>query len=124
MRSKKANIVITGSIPSKKNSKRWIVRGNRKFLVPSENHEKWHSGALWQLKSCKDKFSVCSIKAVFYFPTKHKKDLSNAWESLGDLLVDAGILEDDNCFVVHDLRLVFGGVSPMHPRAEIEILSS
>lgn len=38
-----------------------------------------------------------------------------------DLLVDAGILADDNWFVVPQLKLRFGGKDKINPRCEIII---
>ena len=38
-----------------------------------------------------------------------------------DLLVDAGVLPDDNWFVVDTALLKFGGVDKENPRVEVEI---
>jgi hypothetical protein len=38
-----------------------------------------------------------------------------------DLLVDAGIIDDDNWYVVPEVRFKFGGVDRLNPRAEITI---
>jgi hypothetical protein len=38
-----------------------------------------------------------------------------------DLLVDCGIIEDDNWFVVPEVRAKFGGVDKDNSRAEITI---
>lgn len=56
------------------------------------------------------------------FPnSKRKADLTNKAESIMDALVDAGVLEDDNWFVCGDIRLLFGGIDRLNPRAEVEI---
>jgi hypothetical protein len=38
-----------------------------------------------------------------------------------DLLVDSGVLEDDDYRIVPALHLIFGAVDPKMPRAEIDI---
>jgi Holliday junction resolvase RusA-like endonuclease len=52
---------------------------------------------------------------------KRASDLTNKAESIMDLLVDAGILSDDNWFVVPNVELIFAGVDPKKPRAVIKI---
>jgi len=64
------------------------------------------------------------ISITFYPDTRRTFDLSNAAESVMDLLVDAEILSDDNWSVVPDLTLHFGAVDPKNPRAEIDIARS
>lgn len=116
-------IKLTGRIPSKKNSKQWIFRGGRKFLVPSANYSAWHEEKLWELKQYKVKNPItrCKIEILIFFPDNIKSDLTNKAESLMDLLVDYGILEDDNHKICYDLRLVSGGVDKDNPRAIITI---
>lgn len=62
-----------------------------------------------------------SILAVFFPPDRRKADLSNKFESVADLLVDAGVLEDDNWFVCPSVTIELGEVDKENPRVEIEI---
>ena len=121
----KLEIILTGRIPSKKNSKQWIFRGGRKFLVPSANYSIWHEEKMWELKkyiNCvKSPITRCQIDITIFFPDNIKSDLSNKAESIMDLLVDAIVLEDDNHKVCHDLHLISGGVDKENPRAIIII---
>ena len=64
--------------------------------------------------------SLTQISIKIYAPDKRKADLTNKAESIMDLLVDNGKIEDDNWFVIGDIRLLFGGVDKVNPRAEIE----
>ncbi len=64
------------------------------------------------------------VSITFYPDTRRTFDLSNAAESVMDLLVDAAILADDSWSVVPDLSLHFGEVDPKNPRAEIGIARS
>ena len=63
------------------------------------------------------------LEMILYASTKRKADLSNRFESIADLLVDAGIIEDDNYFVVPEVLMKFGGIDKTNPRAEITIIT-
>ena len=94
-------------MPSKKNSKKIITtRSGRRLLISSDSHRNWHTGAMWQLKIYgMPQISECEVIALFKVPDKRRRDLSNMWESVGDVLVDAGILEDDSMFHIKQLVL-------------------
>lgn len=116
-------ITIYGRIPSKKNST-WtaIIRG-RLIRLPSQKYKEWHKDASLQLRGTrtfKDKH-IRGLRITFYAPDRRATDLTNKAESIMDLLVDNGVLEDDNWFVVPNIELVFGGVDKEKPRAEILI---
>lgn len=115
---------IHGRIPSKKNQKRMICKGNRPLLLSSEKHKEWHKEQSLLIKKYRPKtpFDNCKIKMMFYAPDKRKADLTNKAESVMDLLVDNGFVEDDNWFNVYGIGLGFGGVSKENPRVEIEII--
>jgi len=116
-------------IPSpKKNGKRWIARGGKKYLVPSENHEVWHYDATVELLRQigvygREMFPVemPKIEILFYTKDKKRRDSTNCADSVMDLLVDLGIIKDDNMVEVSDLRLVWGGVIRDNPYTEIRI---
>lgn len=100
------NITLTGRIPSKKNSRINTKKG-RSF--PSKSYSLWHAEAMIQLASQgvnKLKLeSVESIELKFTFGDLRKADLTNKTESVMDLLVDYGFLEDDNWMVVPEIHL-------------------
>lgn len=115
---------ITGNIPSKKNSKQWIMRGGRKLLVPSDRHESWHDDASWQIKvqpRPANPLEKAAIVITIFAENMRPGDLTNKAESIMDLLVDMEILKDDNWFICGDIHLKFGGVERENPRAIIEI---
>ncbi len=117
-------ITLLGRIPSKKNSKQWIIRGGRRLLVPSANYAAWHEENIWYLKEYHLSHPIdsrCSVEIKIYFPDNIKADLSNKAESIMDLLVDGGILLDDNHKICPDLHLISMGVDKDNPRAEITI---
>lgn len=116
-------IVITGNIPSKKNSKQIVHSKGRTFLIPSKNHKDWHTEAMSQLAGIKPVArQIERVELTFYPSTKRLFDLSNKAESIMDLLVDAGIIEDDNYSIVPKLILDIGEQDKKNPRCEISIL--
>jgi hypothetical protein len=118
-------LTLKGDVPSKKNSKRVFCRGGRPVVLPSEAYVAWHEEQLYALPKTKNAPLGCftSIVCTFYPRTKRKADLSNKFESVADLLVDALILEDDNWFILGEVVLRFGGVDTKNPRVEIVIES-
>lgn len=117
----KLKLTITGTVPSKKNQKQIAYVRGRPIIVPSQNHRQWLGDAIKQLYGTKPMICPVSVVITLYPVDRRKGDLTNKAESVMDLLVDAGILEDDNWFAVPDVHLKFGGVDPKNPRAEVEI---
>lgn len=78
---------------------------------------------MWELKiQNTDRVeNISKIEITIYAPDKRKADKTNKAESIMDLMVDAGIIEDDNWFVFPELNLKFGGVDREFPRAEVVI---
>jgi hypothetical protein len=103
-------IILYNRIPSKKNAKIISCRGSRPMLFPSANHKKWHIDASKQLIGQKPIPPNIPITFTYYAPDNRAGDLSNKFESVADLLVDNGLIEDDNWFILDDIRLKFGGV--------------
>lgn len=97
MEIKYIDFTIKGRPASKKNSKRWIYRGGRKFLVPSEAHDKFNAHGRQQLNDMKiGKFTGdVRINYVFYQKGGLSQDVDNAMCSINDLLQDAKIIKDD-----------------------------
>lgn len=115
-------ITLKGSVPSKKNNKQITYRNGRLGLRSSDNYLAWNYEQLMTMKRVKPiKGPVRSIAITFFIDSKRKTDLTNKAESVMDLLVDAGIIEDDNCFIVPYVLLIFGGVDKTNPRALVNI---
>lgn len=112
-------LIITGSTPSKKNSKIMVCRGRVPILLPSSKYTEWHKDAINQLKG-KSIIKKDKIILTFFAKDNRKFDLTNKAESIMDTLVDARLLKDDNYSIVPDLHLKFGGVDSSNPRCEIE----
>lgn len=98
---------LSGRIPSKKNS-RITTKSGRSF--PSKAYSAWHKDAMAQLMFLgigKDGIEKCSVELHIRFPDLRRADLTNKAESVMDLLVDYGLLADDNWKVVG--RVVLSG---------------
>lgn len=113
-------LTLKGDVPSKKNSRVIFWRNGRPFSVPSANHKEWHDDNLWLLKRKKAE-TPCRMHMVFYPSTKRKSDLTNKAESVADLLVDGGVIPDDNWFVVSHIVLSLGEVDKKNPRVEVTL---
>ena len=89
-------LVFESHIPSKKNS-RSVGRNN--IPLPSKAFQRWHKTELATLQDAPAIPSPVSITYEFWIGGKDSPrefDLSNAEESINDLLVDAGIIADDS----------------------------
>ena len=111
--------IIYGLTPSKKNSKIISCRGNRPCLFPSSKYTEWHKDALVQIIGMKP-IEANKLTLTFYAGDNRKFDLTNKAESIMDLLVDAGIIEDDNYSIIGELTLKFGGVEKDNARCQID----
>lgn len=111
-------IILLGRIPSKKNSKTMICRGRFPMLLPSQRYVDWHKDATKQLLK-KPLPDIIEMTILFYLPDARRTDLTNKAESIMDLLVDNGIIADDNWNIVPRLILDCKGIDRLNPRAEI-----
>ena len=122
----KTTIIFEGNVPSKKNSKQIRRKGKQRFIASSDAYAAWNAGEIQRLRSLgvQGLLPPYSIYVDVYAVDETRADLSNKFESIADTLVDAGILEDDNWFVLDEVQLRFGGVDREDPRIEVEIRSS
>jgi len=122
---KHKTFILLGRIVPKKNSRMIFVRGGRIVNIPSKKYQEWHKLASDQLiyqGSLQIKIKVVvGIDIIFYFPDDRKKDMSNAAESIMDLLVDCKVIKDDCWQVVNSLTLYAMRIDRKNPRAEVTI---
>ena len=129
------NIVFGGRIPSKKDGQ--MIRTNKRtgksFVAPSKKHDAWKKAELLHLLAVKQTIKTAGVvlplvagniyktNITVYFPDRRKADIINKVETIQDILVDAGIIEDDNRFVL-DYLVLKGGYDKENPRVEVQIL--
>lgn len=102
MTSKEGPILYTGTIMgtpiTKKNSNRIITgRHGQPVIIPSAQFERYQEAALKQLKRIdKPIHQPCNVMVEYHVPNLIRRDLVNLLAATCDILVAAGILEDDN----------------------------
>lgn len=115
---------IEGQVPAQKNAKKSFInrRTGKPFIMTDPKVKAWQEDASKQLIEAHiTPFKgVVGVSAIFYHKDKRKRDIDNELASIMDLLKNNGIIEDDNCFIVPDIHIVFGGVSDT-PGAKITI---
>lgn len=118
---------ISGQTPSSKNSPTVFVRGGKIIHLPNKLYLKWKKTAVAQVleqvnrynKSLKWKYPV-DVYLFFVRDSKRIWDYNNVSQAVMDVLVSAGVIEDDD---VYHCRPVFEGFSiDKHcPKVIIEI---
>ena len=121
-------LTLPGAPRTKKNSQRIIEKKNKKpAVLPSKAFSKYEVKCLNYLRRCelpKDLLPIrepVNLCAIYYRDTTGIVDLVGLLQATNDILVDAGILADDNSNIVasHDgSRVMF---DKQKPRAEITI---
>lgn len=112
---------------TKKNSQRIIRVKDRPVIIPSSKYVRYEQEAIKHLQTYLGSTEPpridkpCNVECKFYMPTHLRVDLNNLLEAATDVLVRAGILEDDNSQVVasHDGSRVF--YDKENPRTVINI---
>lgn len=110
---------------TKKNSQQILTnkKTGRSFIAPSTRYKQYEREAAWFLKPRPPRPIDCAVnvKCLFYMPTRRLVDLTNLLEAVDDVLVNEGILADDNSRIVvaHDGSRVLYDKS--NPRTEITI---
>lgn len=122
------NVIIKFVVPippvTKKNHQRILKnrRTGKSFVAPSEQYDNYKNSALWFIpkRGVPIDFPV-NIKCLFFLPDQRRCDLTNHLESIDDILVEAGLILDDNYKILaaHDGSRVL--VDKSNPRTEIEI---
>ena len=122
-----AGITFTIDLPprSKKNSQQILVnrKTGRPFISPSSAYKAYRAAALMLIPvSARQNIDYpVNVQAVYYMPTRRACDLTNLLEATDDILVDAGVIVDDNFNVIagHDGSRVL--YDKEHPRTEVTI---
>lgn len=116
-------IILYGDPRTKKNSARILKsRSGGRFVAPSKAYVGYETDCLRQIKRPHSPISArVNVRCVYYMATRRKVDLANLIEATCDILVEAGVLADDNSRIVaaHDgSRVEYSG---QNPRTEIWI---
>ena len=118
-------IVLKGRPITKKNHQQIIWIKGHPSIKPSKAYEQYSKDCRWQLNVLRlgemKISSPINLRCVYYMPTRHRVDLVNLLEATCDILVECGLLADDNSKIVvsHDGSRV--EYDKYNPRVEIEI---
>lgn len=116
-------LTLYGDPRTKKNSARILrTRSGTPFVAPSKAYVDYETDCLWQIRAPPAPISArVNVRCVYYMATRRSVDLANLIEATTDILVKAGVLEDDNSKIVaaHDGSRV--ELDRKNPRVEIEI---
>lgn len=109
---------------SKKNSQQILINPatGRPFVAPSKKYKEYEKAALWYIPKTKTPIDYpVNVKCLFYMPTRRKCDLTNMLEAIDDVMVKAGLIEDDNFTIIagHDGSRVL--YDKYNPRTEVYI---
>lgn len=107
---------------TKKNSQRIVkTKNGGHCILPSKQYTQYEKDAMWFIPGGETIKHPVNVKAVFYMDTRRRVDLVNLQEALLDVLVRAGLLEDDNCTIVASMdgsRVLY---DKERPRTEVII---
>ena len=101
------DFILQGETPAKKNSRINLKNGRS---IPSKRYRDWHEVALAQLRlqlpeDMQTIESPCQIVLFFTHGDLRRRDSDNGCSSIMDLLVDAGVLKDDNWQIVRQINV-------------------
>ena len=115
---------IQGETPAKKNSRITLPNGR---TIPSKKYREWHEIAAVQILAQKGSQRLSealqralTLDVMFYHGDMRKRDCDNGLSSICDLLVDCGVLADDNWQIVNEVH-VFNAYDKNNARAFIRI---
>lgn len=108
---------------TKKNSQRMArSRDGRMFPVQSKEYVKFERECLKLLKEDREPISEpVNVKCVYYVKDNRTRDLVNLQNATLDILVKAGILEDDKWQIVQSMDGSRVYIDKEEPRTEITI---
>lgn len=107
---------------TKKNSQRIVRCGAYSKIVSSAAYTAYEKSAGYFLPRRGAHIArPCEVTALFYMKTRRRVDLTNLLEALDDLLVNYGVLDDDNSSIIvsHDGSRVY--YDKAHPRTEVTV---
>jgi Holliday junction resolvase RusA-like endonuclease len=120
---------VSGRPYVKKSNQRVVPvmrKGKPSFTkIDTPVYKQWHKRALQELNRQRIPAHPIkqrlNMKAVFYMPDRNRVDLSALYEGIQDVLVEVGVIADDNFKIIagHDGSRVL--IDKNNPRMEIEL---
>ncbi len=108
---------------TKKNSQRIVTVKGRPIIIPSKAYKDYERDCMPFMPMVDTIDYPVNVKAVFYMPTRRRCDMTNLMQSLADILVHYGVLEDDNYKIIASWDGSRVRYCKESPRTEVEITS-
>lgn len=116
---------IRTSPHTKKNSQVIAKHNGRTFVVQNKLYKKYEKECLNVIEPPEKPIDIpINLCCRFFMPTKRRVDLTNLLSAINDILVKAGVLEDDNFNIVYSMDGSRVFYDKENPRTEIEISRS
>lgn len=118
--------VFRGEVASKKNSKVLARVKGRPMLLPSRKYQEWEKRARLVIMAegrPPEPFKAARLFMVIYHGDLIKRDSNNATQGVQDVLVDMGVIQDDNWMVIGTPEVVHM-VDVEDPRLEVTVEES
>ena len=113
---------IKSSPHTKKNSQVIAKHNGRTFVVQNKLYKKYEKECLNVIEPPdKPIDEPVNVQMRFFMPTRRRVDLVNLQQACLDILVRAGVLEDDNFNIVYSMDGSRVFYDKTDPRTEIEI---
>lgn len=118
--------VFRGEVASKKNSKVLTHVKGRPMLLPSRKYQEWEKRARLAIMAegrPAEPLKAARLSMVIYHGDLIRRDSNNATQGVQDVLVDMGVLEDDNWMVIGTPEVAHM-VDVEDPRLEVTVEES
>ena len=113
---------IASSPHTKKNSQVIAKHNGRTFVVQNKLYKKYEKECLNVIEPPEKPIDEpVNVQMRFFMPTRRRVDLVNLQQACLDILVRAGVLEDDNFNIVYSMDGSRVFYDKTDPRTEIEI---
>ena len=106
---------------TKKNSQQIILVAGKPRIIPSKKYKEYERDCIPFLTHVEHVTGRLNVKAVYFMRTRRRVDLINLHEALHDILVKAGVLEDDNCKIIYSTDGSYVDYDKENPRTEVTI---
>lgn len=115
---------VGGEVASKKNHRQLVqVKGRGAVLLPSKRYREWDKEAKRVILAYgrpQRPFASARLQIAIYHGDAVRRDTNNATQGIQDVLVEMGVIEDDNWMVIGSPE-VLHFVDVADPRMEVTV---
>ena len=118
--------VFRGEVASKKNSKQLVHVKGRAVLLPSKQYQAWEKSAMATILIYgrpAAPFAAARLVIRIYHGDAVRRDTNNATQGIQDVLVEMGVIADDNWMVIGSPE-VSHFIDVADPRMEVDVVEN